>query len=142
MHSFSNSAEKGNGGFAYFAKCTIYINSELNSNRALNGGAIYAERGSNIHIYGGNTTIANNLAHKNGGGLYLDESILTLFTDYDSLIFSNNVAKQQGGAIYVPDKNCETGLCFLQDTGTQQHLIFMNNTATHAGSYSLWWYVR
>ena len=132
--SFSNAAEKGNGGFAYLSNCAVWMMSELviNSSRASNGGAIYAELGSNI-VINSNTTIANNFAGKNGGGLYLDESNLTLFNNHDSLIFSNNTAKLQGGAMYVLDKNCQTS-CFLRDDWgrTQQYLsvIFMNNTAS------------
>ena len=134
VHSFSNVAERGNGGFAYLSKCTLTINSEINSNWASNGGAIYAQHRSNVYIKG-NASIANNFAHKNGGGLYFDESNLAPVDDHDSLMFSNNVAKQQGGAMYVSDTNCEPSeSCFLQgnSVGMQQHLsmLFMNNTAS------------
>ena len=132
VYSFSNSAEKGNGGFVFLSKCNIYINSYHVSNRASNGGVIYAEHGSNIFVES-NTTMTNNTADKNGGALYLKDSNIFFGSDEPGMrmLLSNNVAKQQGGAIYVPDTDCETR-CFLHEYGVtreQVAIIFMNNTA-------------
>ena len=75
INSFSNSAETSNGGYAYFSNCNVvtedpYAEYEYHSNnQASNGGAIYAERGTNIQ-FKYNTTITNNTASNNGGALF------------------------------------------------------------------------
>ena len=146
IYSFSNSAETSNGGYAFYSNCNISnninnairinnvdINSEYHSNnRALNGGAIYAERGTNIQFQQ-DTTITNNTARNNGGALYLDQSRVRIFS-HTKLILSKNVAKKKGGAIFVPDTNCETTTCFFNANGNEgyQNIIFTNNTA-HKG---------
>ena len=134
IFSFSNSAETSNGGYAYFSNCHVEAipNGEYeyhSNNRALNGGAIYAERGTSIQ-FNYNVTITNNAAHKNGGALYLDKS--KVYTRYRLILtFSNNVAERKGGAIFVPDTNCETTTCFFNAYGNEGY-IFTNNTA-HQG---------
>ena len=144
IYSFSNSAETSNGGYAFYSNCNINtsnaipidivdINYEYHSNnRALNGGAIYAERGTNIEFQH-NTTITNNNARNNGEALYLDQSRVRIFSR-TKLILSKNVAKKKGGAIFVPDTNCEITTCFFNANGNEgyQNIIFTNNTA-HEG---------
>ena len=131
IYSFSNSAETHNGGYAYYSNCHVEAipNGEYeyhSNNQALKGGAIYAERGTSIQ-FNYNTTITNNAAHKNGGALYLDKS--KIGTRYRLILtLSNNFAKSKGGAIFVPDTNCETTTCFLNDYGNEGY-IFTNNTA-------------
>ena len=135
IYSFSNSAETSNGGYAYFSNCNVVTedpNAEYeyhSNNQASNGGAIYAERGTNIQ-FKYNTTITT--ASNNGGALYLDQSRVRIFSSM-KLILSKNVAKSKGGAIFVPDTNCETTTCFFNADGNEgYHIIFTNNTA-HQG---------
>ena len=124
IYSLSNSAK--NGGYAYYSNTYVdnYYDDYYSYNEALDhGGAIYAERGSNIY-FRQNTTISNNIAYKNGGAFYLDNS--RIHVDSDPLILSNNVAEKKGGAIFVPDTDCENTTCFMS---TDKGYIFMNNTA-------------
>ena len=126
IYSFSNSAE--NGGYAYFSNCHVLTGSEYfddyySNNRASNGGAIYAERGSYIYFQN-NVTMTDNIASKNGGAFYLDKSYIN-GASYP-LILTNNVAKQKGGAIFVPDTNCKNTTCFVY---ANKGYIFTNNTA-------------
>ena len=157
IYSFSNSAGT-NGGHAYFSNCKVNtgnIDHYYGNNRASNGGAIFAERGTEVntgnidHYYGNNrasnggaifaergTSIAlynaivtNNIAYKNGGAFYLDKSDVFNFGSDVLLIFSNNVAKKKGGAIFVPDTNCESS-CFIKNIFTSElTLKFTNSTA-------------
>ena len=122
IYSFSNSAK--NGGYAYYIFSNTYVdNYDYSYNQASNGGAIYARLWSHLNFIT-NTTISNNIAYKNGGAFYLDNS--RIHVDSDPLILSNNVAKQKGGAIFVPDTNCANGTCFMHN---DKGYIFMNNTA-------------
>ena len=138
IYSFSNSAGTSNGGYAFYSNCNVVIIidydpvSEYHSNnRALNGGAIYAERGTSIRFNNG-TTLTNNTAHKNGGALYLNKSQVDILGSM-ILILSNNIAKRKGGAIFVPGTNCETTTCFFNANGNEGYnIIFTNNTA-HEG---------
>ena len=137
IYSFSNSAGTSNGGYAFYSNCKVAILvdyhpvSEYHSNnRALNGGAIYAERGTSIFL-NHRTTITNNTACNNGGALYLADKSRVDILGSMILILSNNVAKRKGGAIFVSDTNCETTTCFLNDYGNEGY-IFTNNTA-HQG---------
>ena len=141
IYSFSNSAETSNGGYAFYSNCNININNAIpinnvdikyeyhSNNRALNGGAIYAERGTSIQFQH-NTTITNNTARNNGGALYLDQSRVRIVS-HTKLILSKNVAKGKGGAIFIPDTNCETTTCFFNANGNQgyNNINFTNNTA-------------
>ena len=84
--AISNSADNGNGGFAYLAeKCTLHSYGGLtdfytiSSNTATNGGAIYAEHQSGIGV--GNSILVNNAASSNGGALYLADSTIA-FTGF------------------------------------------------------------
>ena len=104
------------------------LNSSFSFNKAVLGGAIYSVD-SNIQIYTihkHNTTISNNIAYKNGGAFYLDNSRIHI--NSKPLILSNNVAKEKGGAIFVHDINCENTECLFKN-GYGGVYIFMNNTA-------------
>ena len=128
IHSFSNSAETSNGGYAYFSNCFVRTNGEHNNNWALNGGAIFAEHETRI-IFNNDTTLTNNIAYKNGGAIYLDESKVNIY-DAPVLSLSNNVAKKRGGAIFTQDTNCDRldKRCPIQFTNPPV-LNFTNNTA-------------
>ena len=138
IYSFSNSAETSHGGYAFYSNCNVVMIIDFHpvyeyhsNNRALNGGTIYAERGTSIYL-NHRTTITNNTARNNGGALYLDKSRVNILGSM-ILILSNNVAKRKGGAIFVSDTNCETTTCFFNANGNEgYHIIFTNNTA-HQG---------
>lgn len=67
-YSASNSAGV-RGGFAYSSNCLIVVSGHnISENKAPNGGAIYAERDSEIVI--SHSTVANNTAVNSGAALY------------------------------------------------------------------------
>ena len=73
-YSTSNSAVNGKGGFAYLSECQLYVlihEYAISSNRALNGGGIYANK--SIIWIGHITTMTNNSAARDGGALYLTD---------------------------------------------------------------------
>ena len=109
-YSISNSAVNGKGGFAYLSECQLYVlihEYAISSNRALNGGGIYANK--SIFSIGHITTMTNNSAARDGGALYLtdDSEIRFHFTVQSLLTLDHNMAVSKGGAIYVSDGNCE-----------------------------------
>ena len=64
----------------------------INNNKAINGGAVFAERDSDISI-NYKTTMANNTARKQGGALHLTNSGLVFdYTVQSVLIFVHNAA--------------------------------------------------
>ena len=125
--SYSKSNVGSDGGFTYLSNCQLELhNYQVIENIASNGGALYAESESHISIF--NTTVAENLARENGGGMYLVNSVELVL---DGGIFNKNVADLKGGAIYFSDQNCEMAFyhfsCFLEIRNKSS--IFSNNSA-------------
>lgn len=147
-YSNSNSAEKGSGGFAYLANCQLSIfDHNISSNRASNGGAIYARDSlicipeiykrdiwaqngyarDSLILIPANITMANNTA-VHGGALYLNNSNINL--DVNTHLYIDYNMANKGGA-----KNCEefpdNFQCFFRDNYPPQvHFIFTNNSAS------------
>ncbi len=141
VYSTFNVAITGNGGFASMLQCEVVINSGyiISNNKAVKGGAIYAEE-SSIAFF--NTSVIGNTAEESGGGLYLINTKIdfnTIPLSQALVKISHNVVTSdagKGGGIYVLDDNCETVSnpnfqCFVSAYSVQyKHLYFSNNTAS------------
>ena len=130
-YSFSNTAEKGSGGFAYLSACNLTMRGghNISSNIASNGAGIYAR---NSEILWTDATVNNNIAYESGGGVHLTDSTLKVLEGGRSLIFEQNMAHSKGGAIFVNDKTYEENTCrvapcfFGESPGI---MVFKNNSA-------------
>ncbi|NQU28836.1 MAG: T9SS type A sorting domain-containing protein, partial [Candidatus Marinimicrobia bacterium] len=93
----------GNGGGLYLngAEVTI-LNCDIYGNNASdNGGGIYAEHCSQIHIE--NTIISDNSAdNQSGGGCYFLESNVDV---YNSTFYINQAVNQYGGGMFIYNTN-------------------------------------
>ena len=130
-YSFSNSAEKGRGGFACLLACSFQMEGDYNisSNRASNGAGIYARDSEFLVV--AMVTVSKNIAGESGGGVHLTDSNIVVGSTLNrigSLIFKNNVAHSKGGAILVYDEKntCHVSSCFVKIDGI---LRFENNSA-------------
>ena len=129
-YSFSNTAEKGSGGFMYLSTCKLTMRGHnISSNIASNGAGIYAR---NSEISWTDVTVNNNTAYESGGGVHLTDSTLKVLEGEKSLTFEHNVAHSKGGAIFVYDKTYEENAChvapcfFGESPGI---MLFKNNSA-------------
>lgn len=123
------------GGFLHLVNCYVSIgenkdkSSNITSNKAIQGGAIYAE-GSDLYIFG---YLSNNTAEASGGAIFAVNSRLFL----DGATFSHNWVTStvgKGGAIYIQDSNCESVTsddehCMIDGNGP---FLFVDNRATYS----------
>ena len=127
-YSFSNTANKGSGGFVYLSACKLTMKGghNISSNIASNGAGIYAR---NSEISWTDVTVNSNIAYESGGGVYLTDSKLKVL---EGVTFEHNVAHSKGGGIFVYDKTYEENTCrvapcfFGESPGI---MVFKNNSA-------------
>ena len=122
-----------NGGFAFLLRCTLKVlnnaETQLVSNRATNGGAIYAQESvltfdsEAQHV--SRTYIGHNVAEAKGGALFLNRSRIPLQRYHFNVVFEHNAAIIEGGAIFNEDSGCQFGQCFFTySTRTNLNEIF------------------
>ena len=130
---FTGNIAKRNGGAVYLGKSSgIMFSKEFrckvafDSNKALNGGAIYSEDNSSV-VFGGKSTItfANNEAMQDGGAMDCRNHSVIIFTGCFNAKFYHNKAKE-GGAIYVENNS---SISFKQNSTTK----FNDNTGVQHG---------
>jgi predicted outer membrane repeat protein len=128
----NNSVSEGDGGAiyvdtgAFIENCTVEGNSTSGAGSDDNGGGISVASGGTFIQ---NTTIFNNQAENNGGGLYVDDT-----TTINNLTIANNTALGDGGGIFN-----NSGLTFKNtiiagntDDGGEPD-CFNNDTMTSTG---------
>jgi hypothetical protein len=80
-------------------------NNHAESNLGFGGGLYLANLGGDMAQNSiMNNTISNNVADKDGGGVWLDESQITV---RDNVLDANMALDSQGGAIYIGDANAQ-----------------------------------
>ena len=99
-------------------------NCSIEHNGAESGAAMYSSD-SRIKIVGGLQVTSNN-ARKNGGGIFLQQSVLTCQTN-GHLTMTGNVALEEGGAIYA------SGSTIKFNAWTQQTLLSIQNNSAKSG---------
>ncbi len=123
----TNKATMGAACFFDGTNASLY-DSKFNENTAYNGGALYANTGSNLKLsadeFQNNVAIVENSPAGSGGAVYTWNTAATIV---DS-IFESNTAKVSGGAIY----------CGGYDSATPRKAKLLNdlivkNTATNSG---------
>ena len=112
----------------------------IDHNKADDGGGVYVPNGDGVYVPNGNdkhtlelinTTLSNNIATKNGGGIYNDKQIVTSENNDGTITFHGNRAEEQdGGGIY----NNENGQVEL--TGTKPHIFTENIARSGGGIYN------
>lgn len=112
-------------GFAA-AGDTTFMNDTFTGNKAVNGGAIYAEN-ENITV-SGNSRFEGNTASQNGGAIYILEG--STLTVEEGTTFSKNKADMNGGAI--------AGTWGDNSSLTVAGSYFTENTARSGGAIALW----
>lgn len=129
-----NSVNTHGGGIYVVGVDGIAIrNSIISNNRASGplgfGGGIYitaTNAGANNNLIE-DSTIADNIADQDGGGIWVDESSVTI----QNSLFKSNIARNtQGGAIYIGDTDTQDGLTSSTDIIGN---MFNDNTATELG---------
>ena len=126
-----NTAERAGGAIEFTNGATgtasfidnIFINNDAGTNPG-NGGAIHLGNGSDLILRNG--SISNNVAGRDGGGLWLGDGKLTVYgTIFSDNVANGNAANEGGGGLYN-----EGGNMTLR-TGTQ---ILSNDAAGTSGS--------
>lgn len=111
----------GLGGAIYNSgqKLTIKGNSEFQTNKAKNGGAIYDYGSSGASINIEDTNFSKNTATSNGGAIYIEGSDGKTQINIENASFSQNTASSgKGGAIFINNGS----------------LTFKNGTTTFSGN--------
>ncbi|HBT76936.1 MAG TPA: hypothetical protein DEB39_08420, partial [Planctomycetaceae bacterium] len=130
IHSNQNNWRGGSSGGAVSMINSVFRFDSMQTTFTANassqdGGAIYAENGSNVQFRGSDVNMSNNVANwGSGGAIYLNhESMLTTALGTD-LSFVGNSAFYHGGAI-----SAENGSDLRFNGGGLYPIIFQGNTA-------------
>jgi parallel beta-helix repeat protein len=93
------------------------------------GGAIYVTgiAGTMVQNRIVGNTISGNVAHRDGGGIWLDESALTI---ENNIIKDNHAENAQGGGIYIGDTDTQDTLTALTSINGN---VFIANVAAETG---------
>jgi hypothetical protein len=110
-HVSHNSGGFG-GGVSCEGTCTITQSSIQNNSATVNGGGLYLSHNSPKVI--SHTTVANNTTTENGGGIFVNQGTVTI----SNVTLSGNAADLNGG-----------GIVNNSATTTLNHVTIANNTA-------------
>ena len=90
--------------------------------------------GSELYV-NGKLNVIDNIAHRNGGGVYLYQSELVC---HDQCTFLNNLATNSGGGIYAIGSSIVVGAKVWKETRSQNCVLnFTENQANKGGGISL-----
>ncbi len=101
-----NQANSGGGGGIYASSCVVVLEKDafVSGNSAIDGGGIYADRGSIVVFSGtseGLPSLGGNSASDDGGGLYA-KNAGTLVAFINARVVANSAANR-GGGIFVDE---------------------------------------
>ena len=131
--SFNNNVAQNNGGGAYVSGGDFILNGDnaiFTNNKALNGGGVYLTGGT-PNLFKG--SLIENIAFKDGGGIYIDKQIVEL-SPIGEVIISSNIAGYidrdiessyigRGGGIFIE------GTPNLEDAGFSVDLLSTGNVS-------------
>ncbi len=108
------------GGGLYLDDCTLWLagnNSQVEANRAANGGGIYATNGSYVDVNHWHTAaiVANEATSGSGGGAYVTGDA-TLHVGEGQIVY--NTADQRGGGVYVTGDQSDVTFFHFSDSCT------------------------
>ncbi|MCL2140613.1 MAG: InlB B-repeat-containing protein, partial [Dehalococcoidia bacterium] len=93
----NNTANRYGGGIYATAFGAVSFNATIYSNEALDGGGIYIQARGVIYKIDGSISITENIATRNGGGIFINAGILEIL---NNAVISGNIAGSDGGGIY------------------------------------------
>lgn len=135
----NNKAIQGGGIFSYaYIELTIedciFTNNEAfdGTDHAGAGGALFSTYHSTIIV--SNSQFTNNIASTAGGAISIDYGITATISD--SIFGGNNVTYGHGGAIYMTDRNSNSG----DTTLTSENCQYTNNYASGYGGAIFMYY--
>ena len=122
-----------NGGAFYLARlCYIefkeFINAHFNNNNAVRGGAIFLMASDSIFKNYSTIMFKNNMASQDGGAIYIADDSQVRLTEGSNVTFYHNRASDYGGAIF--SKMVNSKITF----GTHINDSFLYNSAGTTGS--------
>jgi hypothetical protein len=104
------------------------VNNYAESNYGFGGGIYVANIGGDVtqnHIL--NNTINHNTADKDGGGIWIDESQITISANE---LQANMALDSQGGALYIGDTNSQDS---IQSVSTMRDNLMFDNYSLESG---------
>ena len=141
----SNASDEKGGALTVFQSQVVFDGTcTLKENRANKGGAIHSTE-SILYLYG-DITVANNMAEKSGGGMYLYQSE-PICQDHSNVKLLGNSASENGGGIHATSSFIYVQFSILHSTHsaavhsdyyyTGSFLNFTENRAAKGGGISL-----
>ncbi len=131
MTVYNNEVANNGGGLAFDVSggnSTIHFEKmTISNNRALNGGGIAVDGRTNSKLFINNSTLSNNSATKEGGGLYLNTLVsagTTTISMTNSTVNGNSALSGDGGGLRMAGKSDSLALTVLNSTfqGNQTNL--------------------
>ena len=119
----------GNGGGVYLAGGTLTLNGSsaiIRANSAVNGAGVYLTGGGPNLLQG---TLSDNVASGNGGGIFIDNQIVTL-APTGTVTFASNHAADGAGMYILGDEEKLAGFSVSESQGT---VLFSENVADGNG---------